>query len=100
MALKLIINRHVVPKENDMKATKTSVKTPVKTGLKPRKATFTVKKEGKVAIYTPVNKRAHTVAKKLGKRTRLTLAELRSTKGKGTYKFFVYTDTKTLKAIR
>jgi hypothetical protein len=65
-----------------------------------RKATFTVVGEGKERIFTPVNKRAKCVAKKLGKRTKVTAAELRSSVGKGTYKFYFYTPEKTLKAIR
>lgn len=66
----------------------------------PRKATFKVKTEGNTKIFTPVNKRAHTVAKKLGKRTRVTLAELKATKDKGTYQFFQYTNSGALKAIK
>lgn len=68
---------------------------------KPRKATFTVTGKGDKRVFTPVNRRAHIVAKKLGKRTRVTVAELRATKGKGSYKFYAYNagDGK-LKAIR
>lgn len=65
-----------------------------------RKATFTVVGEGKERIFTPVNKRAKCVAKKLGKRTKVTAAELRSSVGKGSYKFYQYNADKSLKAIR
>lgn len=67
--------------------------------IKARKATFTVEGNGKDRVFTAVNKRAKTVAKKLGKRTKLTASELKSTQGKGTYKFYAYTDS-GLKAIR
>lgn len=68
---------------------------------KPRKATFTVNGKGDKRIFTPVNHRAKIVAKKLGKRTRITVKELRSTVGKGSYVFYSYNkgDGK-LKAIR
>lgn len=69
-----------------------------------KKATFTVAGKGKERIFTPVNKRAKCVAKKLGKRTKVTAAELRSSVGKGTYTFWVYSDknyaTATLKPIK
>ena len=68
-------------------------------GTVSRKATFTVTGEGKERIFTPVNKRAKFVAKKLGKRTKITAAELKSSVGKGTYKFYQYTDS-GLKAIK
>lgn len=71
-----------------------------KTTLKPRKATFSVKLEKGKRVFTPVNRRAHIVAKKLGKRTRVTVAELKATKGKGTYKFYAYTDTGALAPIK
>lgn len=65
----------------------------------PRKATFTVKLVNGVRQFTPVNKRAKTVAHKLGKRTKITLHELRSTEGKGSYRFYAYTSKGTLKKI-
>lgn len=68
--------------------------------IKARKATFKVTGEKSARIFTPVNKRAKIVARKLGKRTKVTLAELRASKGKGTYKFYYYTDNGELKAIR
>lgn len=61
-----------------------------------RKATFVETSKG---VFRPVNKRAKYVAKRLGKRTKVTIAELRGTKGQGTYKFYKYTDN-GLKAIR
>lgn len=68
--------------------------------VKARKATFTVTGEGVKRVFTPVNKRAKTVAKKLGRRTKVTAQELRSTRGKGTYKFYQYTSTGALAPIR
>jgi hypothetical protein len=67
---------------------------------KPRKATFAVNTVKGETIYTPVNKRAKTMARKLGKRTRVTLADLKKSKGMGTYKPYQYTDSGELKAIR
>jgi IS1 family transposase len=68
--------------------------------FKPRKATFTVTGKGKERVFTAVNKRAHTVAKKLGKRTKVTAAELKTVVGKGTYKFYQYNDEGAVKPIR
>lgn len=68
-----------------------------------RKATFkvTTDKSGE-KIFTPVNKRAKTVAKKAGKRTRVTLADLKALKNTGTYKYYQYVGEgyDTLKAIK
>lgn len=68
--------------------------------LKPRKATFTVTGKGKERVFTAVNKRAHTVAKKAGKRTKLTVAQLKELKGKGTYQFYAYGAEGELKPVR
>lgn len=68
--------------------------------LKPRKATFTVTGKGKDRVFTAVNKRAHTVAKKAGKRTKLALADLKAMKGKGTYTFHAYDTEGNLKPVR
>lgn len=65
-----------------------------------RKATFTVVGKGKERIFTPVNKRAKCVAKKLGKRTKVSVALLQTSVGKGSYTFWVYTPENTLKAIK
>lgn len=43
-----------------------------------RKATFTVKKAKNVLVFTAVNKRAHKLAKLVGKRTKMTSAELKT----------------------
>lgn len=68
---------------------------------KPRKATFTVTGKGDKRIFTPVNHRAKIVAKKLGRRTRITAQELRATKNVGTYQFFAYNKgDNSLRAIR
>lgn len=69
--------------------------------IKPKKATFLVSKDKNGhRIFTAVNKRAHTVAKKAGKRTKVTGADLKALKNTGTYKYYQYTTTGTLKAIQ
>lgn len=70
------------------------------TTFKPKKATFSVKLEKGKRVFTPVNRRAHIVAKKLGKRTRVTVAELKATKGKGSYKFYAYDTSGKLAPIK
>jgi len=66
-----------------------------------RKATFTVAKlKNGSRVFTPVNRRAHIVAKKLGKRTKITVGELKSSVGKGTYKFYAYAENGSLKPIK
>lgn len=67
---------------------------------KVRKATFKVTNDKGQRIFTPVNKRAKVVARKAGKRTRLTISDLKKLKGTGTYKYYQYTEDKKLKAIR
>lgn len=67
---------------------------------KPKKATFTVTGEGAKRIFTPVNRRAHIVARKAGKRTKVTVANLKALKGTGTYRYFAYDNEGNLKAIR
>jgi hypothetical protein len=68
-----------------------------KTTFKPRKATFSVRKENGQRLFTPVNRRAKIVAKKLGKRTRVTLADMRKAKTMGSYRLC---DAATLKQIK
>jgi hypothetical protein len=71
--------------------------------FKPRKATFTVTGEKSGRIFTPVNRRAKIVARKLGKRTRITTADMRRAKSMGSYKLCVATGTgenRKLRAIR
>lgn len=63
------------------------------------KATFKVEGTGKQRVFRAVNKRAKNVARKLGKRSVLSYEELKSTVGKGTYKFYAYQGD-TLKPIR
>lgn len=70
------------------------------TTIKARKATFTVEGKGKSRVFTAVNRRAHIVAKKSGKRTKLTVEMLKASKGKGTYKFYAYNAEGELKPIR
>lgn len=70
------------------------------TQLKPRKATFTTEGKGKSRIFTAVNKRAHTVCKKAGKRTKVTFEQLKALKGSGSYKYYEYVDGGDLKLIR
>ena len=64
------------------------------------KATFTVEKIKGKRVFTPVNKRAKTVVKSLGKRARVSVTELKSSVGKGSYVFYQWTDDKKLKAIK
>ncbi len=66
----------------------------------PRKATFTVTKEKGQRVFHAVNKRAHTVCKKAGKRTMLTASQLKAQVGKGSYKFYQYNDNGALKPIK
>lgn len=66
----------------------------------PRKATFQVTGKGKDRVFTAVNKRAHTVCRKAGKRSKLGVAELKALVGKGTYKFYAYDGEGNLKAVR
>ena len=55
------------------------------------KATFIVEKTKKgERKFVAVNKRAKTVAKKLGKRKHLSVQELRGSVGKGSYQFYAY----------
>lgn len=59
--------------------------------FKARKATFkVVKGSGNEQVLTAVNRRAHIVAKKLGKRSLVTRAQLKATSGKGSYKIYIY----------
>lgn len=74
--------------------------TAVKKPIALRKATFTVETKGKVSIFRPVNKRAHKWAKKVGKRTRLTLADIKTIKASKKVKVYAYDLTGTLKAVR
>lgn len=63
---------------------------------KPRIASFVVKGEGKERVFTAVNRKAHKIARKAGKRTRLTVAQLRENKGNA--KVRVYQDGKLVVA--
>lgn len=63
------------------------------------KATFTVDGKGKERVFTAVNKKAKRVCVKLGKRTKVTAEQLKTTQGKGSYKFYAYT-VDGLKPIR
>lgn len=71
-----------------------------KTTFKPRKATFKVEGEGKKRVFHAVNRRAHIVCRKAGKRTKLSASELKALVGKGTYKFYAYDQAGNLKAVR
>jgi hypothetical protein len=66
---------------------------------KPRKATFVVTGKGVDRVFTPVNRRAKTVAKKAGKRTKVTVADLKALVGKGSYKFYFYDKAGVLKPV-
>ena len=66
-----------------------------------RKATFSVEVIKGQRVFTAVNRRAKIVCSKNGKRTKLTLSQLKSSVNKGSYKFFAYgADKKTLKPIK
>lgn len=67
---------------------------------KPRKATFTVTGKGADRVFTPVNRRAHIVAKKVGKRTKLSITDLKKSKNMGTYRIFAYTPKGALVSVR
>lgn len=69
------------------------------TNYKPRKATFTVEGKGKERIFAPVNRRAHIVAKKLGKRTRVTVEDIRKAKSLGSYRLYFYDKAGALKPV-
>jgi hypothetical protein len=66
----------------------------------PRKATFSVKLVKGQRVFTPVNRRAKIVAKKLGKRSKITLAQMRATQGQGSYTFYAYTSVGKLVRIK
>jgi len=68
--------------------------------LKPRKATFTVETVKGARLFTAVNERAHIVCRKGGKRTKLTVKELKALVGAGTYKFYAYNDKGELKPVK
>ena len=67
-------------------------------------ATFLATGKGAERVFTPVNKRAKCVVKKLGKRTKVSASALKSSVGKGSYTFWVYSSkdykNATLKAIK
>lgn len=66
---------------------------------KPRKATFTIEGEKDKRIFRPVNKRAHKWAKKVGKRTKLTVENMRTIKATKRVKLYAYQEG-ALKAIK
>lgn len=55
-----------------------------------RKASFMLDTSRKVKTYVPVNKRAHKWAKRVGKRTRLTRADILAIKATGKVRVYVY----------
>lgn len=65
-----------------------------------RKATFTSEKHDSERVFTPVNRRAHIVARKLGRRTKITERELAASVGVGSYAFYSYNNSGELKRIR
>lgn len=66
----------------------------------PRVASFNVKKEKGVRVFTPVNKRAQKLARKVGKRTRVSVAELKQFKDYHKLRQYAGADGKTLVAIK
>ena len=66
-----------------------------------RKATFTVVKRKGVLVFTAVNKRAHKLAKLVGKRTKLTSAELKTALAKRPNMHpYAYTSKGTLTPVK
>lgn len=61
-----------------------------KAGTFSPKATFISEVVKGKRVFTAVNKRAHTVCKKSGKKTKLSVTELKASVGKGSYKFYEY----------
>lgn len=80
---------------NEVKAKAQAKGTP----MPPRKATFTVTKEKGNRVFRAVNKRAHKWAKKQGKRSVLTVADMKAIKATGRVKLYAY-DQGVLKAVR
>lgn len=89
--------------------TKTTAKTRKRTGASTgekaqarpqRKATFKVEKVKNQLVFTAVNKRAHKLARLMGKRTKLTSADLKTALSKRPNMHpFVYTKTNTLAPV-
>jgi IS1 family transposase len=65
-----------------------------------RKATFTVKGKGDSRVYSAVNKRAHKWAKKFGKRSNLTRAQILEVKATKKVKVYAYDSTGKLAFVR
>lgn len=68
--------------------------------FKGRKATFRVKLDHGKRVFTAVNKRAKHVAHKAGKRTKLTLDDLKALNGSGSYRYYAYQEDGSIKPIR
>ena len=65
-----------------------------------RKATFTVEKVKGQRVFRAVNKRAHKWARKVGKRSKLTLDDMRNISDLGRVKLYAYDSTGALKPVR
>lgn len=65
-----------------------------------RKATFLVTKVNNQRVFTPVNRRAHVVTRKAGKRTKVTVADLKKLQGSGSYRYYFYTADGKLRKIQ
>ncbi len=63
----------------------------------PRVASFVVTGKGKARVFRPVNERAHKFARKAGKRTRLSVSDLKSAKGYYKFRQYVNGELKTIK---
>ena len=74
--------------------------TSTKTNFQGRKATFTSEVIKGKRVFTAVNRRAHIVCNKNGKKSKLGVSELKASSAKGSYRFFEYTKTGALKAIK
>ena len=65
-----------------------------------RKATFTVEKVKGQRVFRAVNKRAHKWAKKVGKRSKLTLEDMRAIRDLKRVKLYAYDDKGTLAPVK
>jgi hypothetical protein len=63
----------------------------------PRVASFVVSGTGKARVFRPVNERARKLTHKLGKRTRLSVTDLRGVKGYYKLRHYVNGELKTIK---
>lgn len=87
-----------------MSTEKTTTKAKAQTSAKPkakvlRKATFVADSKDE-AVFRPVNKRAHKLARLVGRRTRVSKADLKAIKALNKAKLYVYGAEGALKPVR